>query len=166
MLSFHITSSIGWRFREKFYQPYQILELQATEQSEYQWFENNMYDGTPIEELNVRNYFLRGLLHVSETAKQLYPKIHHFSNYYKTMVTDGRRLFKTDRNSTFQVSHQQTVEAKTFLENLKDKIHLDIPFDLLMEVEELKKHIKSSLDSSSNDNPSLDSIAEANLMED
>ena len=27
ILSFHITSSIKWRFREKFYQPYQIWEL-------------------------------------------------------------------------------------------------------------------------------------------
>jgi len=126
-----------------------------------------MYDGTPIEELNVRNYFKKiGLLHVFEIAKQLYQKIHPFPNYYKTMVTDGRIIFVIDLNSMYQVSHQQMVEAKTFLENLKDEKHLDIPFDLLMEVEELKKHIKSSLDSSSNDNPSLDSIAEANLMED
>ena len=53
MLSFHVTSLIGWRFREKLYQSYQMWEFRATEQSEYQLFENDMYTGTPINELNI-----------------------------------------------------------------------------------------------------------------
>ena len=53
MLSFHVTSLIGWRFREKLYQSYQMWEFRATEQSEYQRFENYLYTRTPINELNV-----------------------------------------------------------------------------------------------------------------
>lgn len=39
----------------------------------------------------------------------------------RLLVTDGRRLFVTDLNFTYQVSHQQRIDAKTPLENLKDK---------------------------------------------
>ena len=88
-LTFNITSTIGWRERDKFYQPYQIWLLTETEDHQVN------QTMVPQEEVNkvfssfdFKQYAIKCGAHLKQIAAEVMQ-----NNLLK--LTDGRRIFVT-----------------------------------------------------------------------
>ena len=80
------------------------------------------------------------------------------------MVTDGRRLFVTDLPINYTTSLEQRAAVRTFLDNLRNKNNLDVPYEQLSHAEKYEQaQINGPPNHSPNDSMSFDSVAEANI---
>ncbi|KAK9900952.1 hypothetical protein M0R45_002352 [Rubus argutus] len=132
-LTFNIVSTIGWRERDKFYQPYQIWLLSEIEDHQV----NQAL--VPQEEINrvlssfdIKQY----AINCGAQLKQVAVEEVRQSNLLR--LTDGRRIFVTHMASSNQPTSDQQKQAEELLATMAtDTSQLDIPFMVAQEIEEL-----------------------------
>ena len=88
--TFWISSTIGWREREKFFQPYQIWYLKPTEDWEFEDDSEKPDYSSIVNKINPEQYWIDNVLTVSRNAAQI-----NGSATLPFMITDGRRIFVT-----------------------------------------------------------------------
>ena len=149
--TFWISSTVGWREREHFFQPYQIWYLKETEDFE---FEDDYFDedhrrerSENIQKLSLTEYWIDSLISVSQAASNI-----HDSAKLTFMVTDGRILFVTHFPITYQRSPIQINEALDMLINLKKRNNLDLPLELAMTADDVE-HFRNEQYSQDPDSP-------------
>ena len=99
------------------------------------------------------------MINISNDAEYFYRE-----SALKFMVTDGRRLFVTDLPINYTTSLEQRAAVREFLNNLKNKNNLDVPFEQLSHAEEYEQtQLHGPPNHSPNDSMSFDSVAEANI---
>ncbi|KAL6183869.1 hypothetical protein ACLB2K_045279 [Fragaria x ananassa] len=155
-LTFSIASTIGWREREKFFQPYQIWWLTETE--DHQVNQAMVPPETVnrlISNLNLEQYAIQSGAHLKDVAEDI-----RKSNLLK--LTDGRRVFATHMASSYQPTPEQQKQADDLLSDMATDIsQLDLPFMVGQEIEEMSN--LPLLDSNSNQSMGLDDVGYQNL---
>lgn len=132
--TFWISSSVGWREREKFFQPYQIWYLKPTEDFEFEDDIRTTDNVDTIERLSCDQYWIDSLLVLSRNAKDI-----NGSTKLPFMITDGKRLFVTHHPITYQPSAEQTAQAEQLLLKLNKRDQLDLPTELALTADEVEE---------------------------
>ncbi|KAH7853537.1 hypothetical protein Vadar_003717 [Vaccinium darrowii] len=129
-----VSSSIGWRECERFYQPYQIWYFKPTNDWEFEQETNPLHSKFVLLTLDLVEYWIESLLRLSQHATQIQGTIPT-----PFMVTDGRRIFVTNFPISYERSEEQIQEVEALLNDIKKRVNLDLPMELTIQADSIEE---------------------------